>query len=133
MRLITLPVPTSRTSVGPLLSVQHDQASVRYDCEDDEIVRWVELVFTDVIRIVYRASAVCLASDVHGSTYVVEEDASPDLHELSERWKHRVGSSDWARALNARAPFRLYQVYFDDAAFVEVVARGVRVVNGPSS
>ncbi len=125
--LIDLPRRTSHTLAGPVVNMSEGFATVRYDTTEEGETKWTEVTFSDVLRVEYTAGAVCVEEDVIGPDYIVAETAAADIQELEARWNTSVG---WHETV-PRPPITRYRLYFDDAASLVVIARGVSIDGEP--
>ena len=123
MRIIKLSLPTSHVLHGPTVSLEGRQLVVRYDSDLGAGGEWAEIRFEDVVRLCYRDFSICGDDDIMGHDYFVEETDSTELRALREKRSAFLGPNQFEQEKDAKAPMKLYRLYFDDAAAIDVVAR----------
>src|SRR5689334_15761020 len=88
MREISLPLPTSQTRRGPLISLETPTVVVDYDYEqDDGELRWIRVRFLGVLAFEYRQAACCRASDIEAYNKMLEFQTSDRLDEMRRRYE----------------------------------------------
>lgn len=96
---------------------------VRYDSDLGGGGEWAEIRFEGVVRLWYRDFSICGDADIMGHDYFVEESDNTELRALKERRRAFLGPNQFEQEKDAKAPMKLYRLYFDDVAAIEVVAR----------
>ena len=120
---LLLPFTTNRTVQGPLCKVDGKKSVIEYDYQnDDGSTQWVSITFDQVLRLNYRQAACCASEDVLPPDELVCLESSDWLDETIEKWTDSVGWQEWQQKQGGAFRFRHYKLYFDDAAFVEVIA-----------
>lgn len=116
VRLITLPLPTSRTVTGPELVVARDEAIVRYDFErDDGSVAWVRITFARPIAVSFRTEPACRATDLDAYVHLTGYAESEWLSDVQSRVAGYFGSDGQPALIH-------WRLYFDDAGCIEAIA-----------
>lgn len=111
--------PTDRTKDGPIIALTPPNLRVRFDYErDGGIIKWVELIFHDVLVCEYRQEACCTAEDLDAYNTLVKDMTSPWLSEMESRWKRFLGSQ-----AQQEFPYYHWRLYFDDASCINIVAK----------
>ena len=123
MRIIKLPLSTSHVLAGPLISLNPRELLVRYDMAVDGSTDWAEIRFSGVIRFRYCDFSVCDEDDIMGHDYFVEETDAPALHALRARRSALLRANRFEHEKDTREPLKLYHLYFDDVAALQVIAR----------
>ncbi len=122
---IALPVSTSGTSRGPLLTVD-PAVVVRYDGWVAGEVRWARIEFLCAQTVELRREQCLTDEDWISTNQMLCIRASPWLEEVIRRRRERLGP----QFTDSDADFAHYQLYFDHHGVVEVVARSA-VITGP--
>ena len=122
--------PTSRTRSGPRYSGSPDELIIAYDFEnDDGVIVWSSLVFTEVLVSSFRQHACCHAEDVSG--LIVSEVADSELLKKTKlRWQESVGWLENECARGGYSRFKHFKMYFDDAGCLDVIAANWTVGSG---
>lgn len=122
---IALPLSTSGTSQGPLLTVK-PAVVVRYDNRVAGKVKWARIEFLCAQTVELRRENCLTDDDWVSSNQMLRLRASPWLDEVIRRRRDLLGP----QFTESDADFAHYKFYFDHHGVVEVVARAA-VVAGP--
>jgi hypothetical protein len=120
IREVPLPLPTSRTRIGPIAALQPPKLTVEYDCEEENgVVRWARIRFHEVLKFEYRQDACCLTSDLEAYSKMQVIEDSPDLADVRGRYIIYLSR---VAAVEESLKFLQFKVYFDDSGCVDVIA-----------
>jgi hypothetical protein len=131
VREVPLPLPASRTAVGPVARLRPPILAVEYDYEDEDgTVRWARIQFHDVLRFEYRQEVVCAASDIAAYHSMLITEDSPSLSAVRARYMTYLAR---AEATEEGREFAQYTVYFDDSGCIDVIATSfeTEILAGP--
>jgi len=125
--ILELPKPTSRTASGPVVTSRDAKLIVDYDYQDDDgSVHWVRILFEHVLLFEYRQQSCCDADVISDDTRTVScLSDSPRLTELRRRWQETIEPTKRQERDASQDTFKQFDLYFDDAACVEVIARSM--------
>ena len=116
-------VPMNRTRRGPICRSQNDELLIDYDYEqEDGVVTWSRLIFSNVLAIEYRQATCCRPEDVLSATEIRGVENSAWLSEVLKLWQESVGWQEWQQKSSGARRFKHYTAFFDDAGCVCVVA-----------
>jgi hypothetical protein len=122
---IELPLPTSMTSRGPLVTVS-PAVVVCYDHPEDDTTKWVRIEFIVTIALQLRREPCCTADDLEAWNVLLRSGDSPWLREVCKLRREFLG----AQYDEQEDCFSHYRVYFDHSGCVEVIAESA-VITGP--
>jgi hypothetical protein len=126
---IDLPLATNATVGGPILEYHGMTVLLKYDHEEnDGAIKWASVKFEGVLAChVVQDVAESDPESVIPSREIRCRTESELLTKLLDHWDKMVGWHEYQKRLGGRARFRHYQLFFDDACSVQVVALSCKV------